>query len=64
MLNHQFRLTLNGTPGQTYVLEAATNVTGPWTPISSVTLTTMTTNCVDPGATNFSLRFYRVLRMP
>jgi len=62
-----FTLNLTGTPGYTYVLEAATNLSLPinWFFIAT---NTMDTNGVwqfnDPQATNFSQQFYRLLLLP
>ena len=57
---NQFQLGFEGVSNDTYVLEATTNFTD-WTFISTNTLTNSTFNLMDPGASNFPYRFYRVL---
>lgn len=57
---NQFQLGFEGVSNDTYVLEATTNFTD-WTFISTNTLTNSTFNFLDPGASNFPYRFYRVL---
>jgi hypothetical protein len=59
LANQQFQLNLVGVTGKTYVLEATTNLMN-WTPISTNTALTNLLNLVDPNATNFTYRFYRV----
>jgi hypothetical protein len=48
-------------PGQTYVLQASTNLTD-WTPLSTNLATTNQVNLFDPAASNFPLRFYRTIQ--
>lgn len=55
-----FQLGFVGVPGSNYVLEATTNFIN-WTPIGTNTALTNQFNLVDPQATNFPCRFYRVL---
>ena len=52
---------LPASPGSNYVLQATTNFST-WTPISTNTALTNLFNLVDPNATNFPYRFYRVLQ--
>ncbi len=59
--NRQFQLGLAGTPGSNYVLQATTNFSA-WTPISTNTAGASPFNLLDPKATNFPYRFYRVLQ--
>jgi hypothetical protein len=59
--NHQFQLNFLGAPGSNYVLQATTNFSV-WTSISTNTATTNAFPLFDPKATNFPLRFYRVLQ--
>ena len=58
-----FTLNLSGMPGDTYVLEANTNLTGlpGWVPIATNTLgTNGLWQFTDPQATNFVQQFYRL----
>lgn len=61
LTNRQFQLGFAGVTGSNYVLQATTNFSV-WTPISTNTATTNLFNLVDPKATNFPYRFYRVLQ--
>jgi hypothetical protein len=54
------RVTLTGLPGQTYSIQASTNLQQ-WLTITNVTLTTPAGQFVDTSATNFPLRFYRAV---
>jgi uncharacterized repeat protein (TIGR03806 family) len=57
----QFQLGFAGVTGSNYVLQASTNLIN-WTPISTNNATTNFFNLLDPDATNFQERFYRVLQ--
>jgi len=57
--NQQFQLGFTGVTGSNYVLLATTNFSI-WTPISTNLAATNLFNLVDPKATNFPYRFYRV----
>jgi uncharacterized repeat protein (TIGR03806 family) len=59
--NNLFELGFAGVTGSNYVLEASTNLIN-WTPISTNNATTNFFNLLDPDATNFQERFYRVLQ--
>jgi autotransporter-associated beta strand protein len=61
LANQQFQLGFAGAAGGNYVLQATTNFST-WTPVSTNTAVTNLFNLVDPGATNFPYRFYRVLQ--
>jgi hypothetical protein len=61
LTNHQLQLGFVGVTGSNYVLQATTNFTT-WTPISTNTAGTNSFNFVDPKATNFPYRLYRVLQ--
>jgi hypothetical protein len=54
-----FGFTLNGVVNQTIVVEASTNLVN-WQSIWTNTLSTVSTNFVDPGWVNFPRRFYRL----
>ena len=58
--NQQFQMGFSGVTGSNYVLEASTDLFN-WIPISTNTALTNFFNLVDPGASNFPRRFYRVL---
>jgi len=57
--NQQLQLGFFGVPGNNYVLEGTTNFID-WTPISTNLASTHSFNLIDPGASNFPFRFYRV----
>jgi len=57
--NGAFRLSLSAAPGSNYVLETSTNLTL-WTPLLTNVATTNLFDFLDPDATNFPNRFYRV----
>jgi subtilisin-like proprotein convertase family protein len=55
--------TLVGQPGQTYIIEASTDLIN-WTAMCTNTLNGNCWSFVDEKATNFSARFYRAVRKP
>jgi len=55
-------LTVNTTPGRTYVLEGSTNMVQ-WLSLSTNTADGTTLVFADPNASGFSYRFYRVRRL-
>ncbi len=57
--NHMFQLGFTGVTGSNYVLQASTNLIN-WMPLSTNTAPANGFNLVDPQATNFPYRFYRV----
>jgi uncharacterized repeat protein (TIGR03806 family) len=59
--NHVFQLQFTGAAGSNYVLEASTNLTS-WVPISTNVAPTNIFGLIDPGASNFPYRFYRVFQ--
>ncbi|HTB85728.1 MAG TPA: chitobiase/beta-hexosaminidase C-terminal domain-containing protein [Candidatus Sulfotelmatobacter sp.] len=59
--NRQFQLNFLGSAGSNYVLQATTNFVN-WTALSTNTATTNSFPLLDPKATNFPYRFYRVLQ--
>jgi hypothetical protein len=61
LANGQYQLVFSGVAGSNYVLQATTNLFT-WTPISTNTALTTPFNLLDPKATNFPYRYYRVLQ--
>jgi hypothetical protein len=61
LTNQQLQLGFAGVPGSNYVLQATTNFST-WTPISTNNALTNKFNLLDPKATNYPYRFYRVLQ--
>jgi len=61
LTNQQFQLGFMGVAGSNYVLQASTNLTV-WTPLTTNSAATSGFNFLDPKATNYPYRFYRVLQ--
>ena len=59
--NGQFQLNFLGVPGQTYVLQASSNLVN-WIPINTNLAATNLFQFTDPGAGGRPRRFYRVLK--
>ncbi|HWD91376.1 MAG TPA: chitobiase/beta-hexosaminidase C-terminal domain-containing protein [Verrucomicrobiae bacterium] len=59
--NGTFQLSFSGVPNNIYVLQATTNFVD-WVSLSTNSAPTNMFNLVDPGASNFRYRFYRVLQ--
>jgi len=59
--NNSFQAGFLGAAGSNYVRQATTNFIN-WTPLTTNLGTTNQLNLVDPNATNFPYRFYRVLQ--
>jgi hypothetical protein len=59
LTNGQFQLQFAGVPGSNYVLQASPDLFN-WTPISTNPAVSNLLYLVDPTATNFPQRFYRV----
>jgi uncharacterized repeat protein (TIGR03806 family) len=59
--NNVFQLGFAGAIGSNYVLQATTNFIN-WTPLITNMATTNMFNLIDPGASNFPYRFYRVMQ--
>jgi hypothetical protein len=53
-------LTINGTSGEIYLLEATAHLTSPWESLATLTNLTGQVEFTDTDAANFSQRFYRV----
>jgi hypothetical protein len=59
LANGQFQLGFIGVPGSNYVLQATTNFIN-WIPLSTNQAITNLLNLLDPAASNYPCRFYRV----
>lgn len=59
--NRQVQLNFTGVPGSNYVLQVTTNFVN-WVSLGTNTATTNPFILLDPAATNYSYRFYRVLQ--
>jgi mono/diheme cytochrome c family protein len=59
LAGQQFQLSFSGVAGSNYVLQATTNFVN-WTPIATNLALTNVFNLVDPNASNYPDRFYRV----
>lgn len=57
--NGTFQLGFSGVTGNNYVLQATTNFVN-WTPLTTNFATTNLFQLIDPGASNYPYRFYRV----
>jgi len=57
--NGQFQLGFTGAAGSNYILQATTNFIT-WTPVSTNLALTNSLDLLDPGASNYPYRFYRV----
>jgi hypothetical protein len=69
--NGGFQLQMDGLTGKGYVLQASTNIlnwvsvqTNAPSPDPDMSLPTNWFNFIDPGATNYNRRFYRLLQEP
>jgi hypothetical protein len=56
-----FQIGVAGMTGSNYVLQATTNFVN-WTSLSTNPAATNVFDLMDPNATNFPYRFYRVLQ--
>ena len=61
--NGAFQLQLRGTPGKTNILLGSTDLSN-WVSVNTNVPLASPFYLVDPGATNFQRRFYRVLQLP
>ncbi len=61
--NRQFQLQVSGVAGVKYVLQASTNLMN-WISLSTNVPSSSPFYLVDPNATNFTARFYRVFQQP
>jgi hypothetical protein len=59
---NQFGFTINWASGQTFVVEACTNLANPvWSPLETNVLNCSSTNFSDPAWTHYPCRFYRII---
>jgi hypothetical protein len=61
--NGKFEMQISGIPGQSYVIQTSTDLAN-WTPFQTNVSATSPFSVVDPGATNYPLRFYRAVQKP
>jgi uncharacterized repeat protein (TIGR03806 family) len=61
--NNQFQLSLSGTLGASYILQASTNLTV-WVNLSTNTPATSVFTLTDTNTGNFQAMFYRVIELP
>jgi hypothetical protein len=61
LTNRQFHFRLIGTSGQSYILQASTNLSA-WTPLQTNSATFY--DFTDTNAVNFPRRFYRAVLGP
>jgi pectate lyase len=57
--NGTFSLTVNGSTGHDYIVQASTNMVD-WSSIFTNPMPTLPFTWSDPGASNYGLRFYRI----
>ena len=57
--NNLFQMVIAGAPGSNYVLQASTNLYD-WSSINTNTAPDSLFNLIDPNATNYRYRFYRI----
>ena len=61
LLNGNFQLVVNGNLGQTYMLQASTNLMD-WETVLTFTCTNSPMVVVDPDAGSYPHRFYRIVQ--
>jgi len=60
-----FQMHFVAPTGHTYVLQASTNLSqSQWVPVATNIPVSSSFNWIDPAASNFPVRFYRVLQLP
>jgi uncharacterized repeat protein (TIGR01451 family) len=60
MTTNGFKFQLSAPAGQTYIISVTTNLRD-WTPVYTNVALSDTVDLIDPGATNYSKRFYRAM---
>jgi probable HAF family extracellular repeat protein len=63
LTNGQFSVTVNGTAGQHFVLQASPNFVN-WLAVSTNTLATSSLDCIDASASSNHFTFYRAFSLP
>ena len=66
LTNNLFQFTLSGTPGAYYVIQAATNLNGPWLSVATnqADPSTGLSTFADPNYNDYSSRYYRARLVP
>ena len=60
--NGAFQFTVNGEIGDLFIIEAAPELSGPWTPIATNSLTRVSLDFQDANYATYGRRFYRARR--
>jgi probable HAF family extracellular repeat protein len=63
LTNNQFKMTIQGVPGQHFAIQASTNFFN-WTSLNTNTLISTSTNWMDASVPTNKFRFYRALTLP
>jgi probable HAF family extracellular repeat protein len=63
LTNGQFSVTVNGTAGQHFVLQASPNFVN-WLAVSTNTLATSSLDCIEASASSNHFTFYRAFSLP
>jgi hypothetical protein len=57
-----FQFTIHGEVGDTFIIEASADITGGWTQLATVTLSSVSLDFQDPDSGAYGRRFYRARR--
>ena len=63
LTNNQFKMTIQGAPGQRFAIQASTDFVN-WTSLNTNTLVSDSTNWAEAGVPTNKFRFYRALTLP